>query len=340
MRSTNGSKALQIDIVGAGLVGRLLGWRLTKQGYSVRLFERRSSRDPRCSSYVAAAMLAPLSEFPDCEPAIWELAKTSLRLWPSWLEELEVPYRMDGSIAIAHVHDQPLLQKFSRVLTKGGLQDQVQELDSSALQVAEPEIAKQFIKGLLLQGEGWLDNRQLMKSLESRCGEIEYETEADPQSLHADVVIDCRGFGAEDQELRGVRGEIVRVQADEVNLTRPIRLMHPKYQLYIAPRPDNEYVIGATQIESDSESPMTVRSALELLSAAYTVHPGFAEASILELGVGVRPAFPDNLPRVRWLDGVLQVNGLYRHGYLVGPATIEAAMEEVESVCRYTSTAI
>ena len=331
---------MHVEIAGAGLVGRLLGWRLTQEGFSVELYERRSKGSTQSSSHVAASMLARLSEYPDCDPMILDLARTSAPLWSEWLSELGVPHSFDGSIAVAHRQDQPLLTKFQRTLVKGGLQEEVQVLDSSALDAIEPGLGTTFEKGLFLKGEGWLDNRCLLSRLESQCGRIYYDCEVNPNELHADVVVDCRGVESEDEELRGVRGEVIRVYAEEVKLNRPIRLMHPKYQLYVAPRRNNEYVIGATQIESSSRAPMSVRSALELLSAAYTVHPGFAEANILELAVGVRPAYPDNLPRVRWIDGVLQVNGLYRHGYLVGPATVMSAVSEVESVCRYTSTAI
>ena len=106
--------------------------------------------------------------------------------------------------------------------------------------------------------------------------------------------------------------------------------MHPRYQLYVAPRADDEYVVGATQIESDSEAPVTVRSALELLSAAFSLHTGFAEAEILGLDSGLRAAFDDNVPRVYWRDGILRVNGLYRHGFLVAPAIVQAILNEID----------
>ena len=103
--------------------------------------------------------------------------------------------------------------------------------------------------------------------------------------------------------------------------------MHPRYPLYIAPKPDGVFVIGATEIESDDMSPASVRSTLELLSAAYSVHSGFAEARILEIATQCRPTLPDNLPAIRWLQPrVLQVNGLYRHGFLIAPALLDDAM--------------
>jgi glycine oxidase len=63
-----------------------------------------------------------------------------------------------------------------------------------------------------------------------------------------------------------------------------------------------------------------VRSALELLGAAYALHPAFAEAEILDAGAGVRPAFADNVPRIVVRGRTLHVNGLYRHGFLLAPA--------------------
>ena len=79
-------------------------------------------------------------------------------------------------------------------------------------------------------------------------------------------------------------------------------------------------MVGATMIESDAAGPMTVRSAIELLNAAYALHPAFAEAAILELGAGVRPAYPDNLPRVVRHGRVLRLNGMHRHGFLLSPS--------------------
>ena len=72
-------------------------------------------------------------------------------------------------------------------------------------------------------------------------------------------------------------------------------------------------------IESDDAGPITVRSALELLGAAYALHPAFAEAEILDAGAGVRPAFPDNVPAIVVRGRAIHVNGLYRHGFLLAP---------------------
>ncbi|RYY55912.1 MAG: FAD-dependent oxidoreductase, partial [Comamonadaceae bacterium] len=143
-------------------------------------------------------------------------------------------------------------------------------------------------------------------------------------------VIDCRGVGARPEwsALRGVRGEVIRVHAPDVALTRPVRLVHPRYPLYIAPKPEGVFVVGATEIESADLSPASVRSTLELLSAAYAVHSGFAEARILEIATQCRPTLPDHLPAIRTPSPrVLQINGLYRHGFMVAPAMLDMALE-------------
>jgi glycine oxidase len=205
----------------------------------------------------------------------------------------------------------------------------------------EPELGGRFGRGLYFPLEGHLDNRGLMDALGStlRAEGVPWHAGAEVQRLEAgqilvsndwtsaDWVVDCRGLGAQGDlpDLRGVRGELLYLHAPEVRLRRPVRLMHPRYSIYIVPREAGTYVVGATSIESDDAGAITVRSALELLTAAYSVHPGFAEARLVECSVSCRPAFPDNHPRIEVRPGLMRVNGMYRHGFLIAPAIAEAA---------------
>jgi len=143
------------------------------------------------------------------------------------------------------------------------------------------------------------------------------------------VVVDCRGWSARDAltDLRGVRGEMLLVRTSEVRLSRPVRLLHPRIPLYIVPRADGVFMIGATMIESAEKGGMSVRSAIELLSAAFALHPAFGEAEILEMSADVRPAYPDNAPRLVERDGRIFLNGAYRHGYLLAPDLAVRAAE-------------
>ena len=140
------------------------------------------------------------------------------------------------------------------------------------------------------------------------------------------AVVDCRGMGAQGElpTLRGVRGERVIVRSDEISLKRPVRLLHPRHPLYVVPWGDGRYMVGATVIESEDLSPVTVRSALELLGLAYALHSGFGEAEILDLGAGLRPSLPDNLPRAMVEGRIIRVNGAYRHGFLLAPVLANA----------------
>jgi glycine oxidase len=136
--------------------------------------------------------------------------------------------------------------------------------------------------------------------------------------------------------LRGVRGEVIRLYAPEVKLRRPTRLIHPRYPIYIAPKENDVYVVGATEIESEDLSSMSVRSAMELLSAVYTVHSGFAEARILEIATQCRPTLKNNLPEVlvkkeKGLADLIMINGLYRHGFMISPAVLDSTIELLES---------
>jgi glycine oxidase len=94
-------------------------------------------------------------------------------------------------------------------------------------------------------------------------------------------------------------------------------------------------VVGATEIESEDLSQMSVRSAMELLSAVYTVHSGFAEARILEMSTQCRPTLKNNLPEIlvsqeKGLPDLIMINGLYRHGFMISPALLDATLEVLE----------
>ena len=120
----------------------------------------------------------------------------------------------------------------------------------------------------------------------------------------------------------------MRLHAPGIELNHMLRLLHPRYPVYIAPRPEGNLVVGATSIESEDRSPCSVRGVLELLTAAYSMIPALGEARILEFNTQVRPALPNNLPLLRFdrERKVLHINGLYRHGFLLTPTVVEEVL--------------
>ncbi|WP_186250694.1 FAD-dependent oxidoreductase [Burkholderia gladioli] len=334
-----------IAVLGGGLVGRLIAWRLAGLGMRVALYERGDAAGTGAAAWVAAAMLAPLAEAASAELLITELGAASLARWPQWLAELPEPvfFQHNGTLVVWHQADRaeaPLFERRVRANAPAELVDGgFVALAGAQLDAAEPALAGRFPRGLLLPREGQLDNRQTLAAFAAGLAERGVQCHWNTAVEHAPeprarLTVDCRGLGAKPvlPGLRGIRGEVARVRAPGIDLTRPVRLLHPRYPLYIAPKQDDLYVIGATEVEGEDMSPVSVRSALELLSAAFSVHPGFGEARILELGTQCRPTLPDHRPAIAWRGGAtLAVNGLYRHGFMIAPEVAQAAVEFVQA---------
>ena len=344
---------LNIAIAGAGLLGRLFAWRLIKKGHRITLFEKNAPQQERSAAWTAAAMISPMSEVVVSERSIYDLGMQSMLLWESWLSELPQAkhlYTRKGSVVVAHPQDESELQQFYQELNFHlGSDNSARWINRNELSTLEPDLSSDFEHALYLPHEAHLHNRELLSLLLSEISrhcEVHWKSDLCLQPFPKagndaledfDLIIDCRGLGAREQSslLRGVRGEVLHVQTTEVKLSRPVRLMHPRYKLYVVPKPDNRYIIGATELESSDSSPISVQSALELCSALYAVNPAFAEARILEMDANLRPALQDNLPAITetqacCLSGqelrVIGVNGLYRHGYLIAPALVDQVL--------------
>jgi glycine oxidase len=278
------------------------------------------------------------------------MGQHALKRWPELLNELQQPvfFQRNGTMIVWHRQDASEAQRFAQLLARTQAQlpslPALQSLENKALAEKEPALQDRFQNALYLPDEGQLDNRQLLASLldslQTQQVGLHWNSAKSPEDFspgnagEPDWVFDCRGLGArlEWSALRGVRGEVIRLHAPEVTLQRPTRLIHPRYPIYIAPKPDHVFVIGATEIETEDLSPASVRSTLELLSAAYTVHSGFAEARILEISTQARPTLSNNLPGIRQIGPrSLQINGLYRHGFLIAPAMLDIVLEWVQS---------
>jgi glycine oxidase len=334
--------SIQIGILGAGVLGRVLALRLDSLGCNVTLFDENRSDGAGSSSYVAAGMLAPYCELETADNLIFDLGVASLELWPKILQEFETPpfFRRRGSLVVTHTEDLPDLELLrKKVAKKVGGQNGFQDVSAVSIFALEPEIDRKISNGIFFKNEGHISSRDFLvaSAVEFHRRKIQcfFETCATASQsgkiscsagdFQFDHVIDCRGIRARADmtSLRAIRGELIRVYAPDVHLGRPVRLIHPRYPLYIVPLPNKQFVIGATQIESDDLGPITVQSTLELLTAAFSVLPGFAEARIAETSVGLRPAFPTHSPRVQIRNRLLRVNGLYRHGFLIAPKLSE-----------------
>jgi glycine oxidase len=342
---------MKIVILGAGLMGRLLACQLARAGHQLELFEAGGPEAHQSAARAAAAMLAPLAESAVTETSVVEMGIHALKRWPELLAQLDEPvfFQQEGTLVLWHRQDAAEAERFTRQMDATGQAlpqlPKAQRLDAQGLAQLEPSLGSRFPQGLYLPGEGQLDNHQLLAAMLLQLQRLEHvklnwnspRSPADfspGQAGQPDWVFDCRGVGARAQwpALRGVRGEVITLRAPEVSLSRPTRLIHPRYPIYIAPKGGGYFVIGATEIESDDLSPISARSTLELLSAAYSVDSGFAEGRVMDMVTQCRPTLPNNLPSIRLLgQRTMQINGLYRHGYLIGPAMLDVALELFET---------
>jgi glycine oxidase len=307
-----------ISVIGAGIAGSWQALVFARAGYAVTVHER-STDLAAGTSHWAGGMLAPYCEAEASEPVITRLGLRSLALWRETLPSAT----FNGSLVVTHPRDRNDFERFAR------LTGHHQRLTAREIDVTEPALGGLFRDALFFPDEGHVEPRNVLPELHTLIaqagGRVVFGS-AGPANDNA-LVIDCRGLAARDAQpdLRGVKGEMVIVESSEIALSRPVRLIHPRWPLYVIPRTRHQFMIGASTIERE-DSGVSVRSALELLGAAYAVHPAFGEARIVEIGSGLRPAYPDNLPRIVIDRNLIAVNGLYRHGFLLAPALAELTL--------------
>ncbi|MCK9684667.1 FAD-dependent oxidoreductase [Scleromatobacter humisilvae] len=216
-----------------------------------------------------------------------------------------------------------------------------QALTHDALQALEPALLP-GLQGWLLPGEGQVDATRLLPALVAESPGVRWHwgtrvIHVEPNELHVasrapvkvDFAVDTRGLGARGAgiALRGVRGELLWLHAPGLDLRRPVRCIHARHRVYLVPRHGDLVIVGATEIDSEDRSPVSVRSTIELLTAAHSIVPQLAEARIVRLDTHLRPATLDQRPHLHCEPGLIRINGLFRHGFLLAPALVEEALE-------------
>ncbi len=315
---------MRVLIQGAGVAGLTLAYELASRGIKVVLTEK-AGRAGGGASWFAGGMLAPWCERENAPDEVLHLGQAAADWWDA---ALPGHVKRKGTLVVAAPRDTTDLARFAG-RTSGFSWLRADEIDT-----LEPSLAGRFGKALYFADEAHLDPRRAITALHEKLVGMGVRFYFDAPSFSEkgfDRVVDCTGARAigDDSRLRGVRGEMLMLETPDVQLLRPVRLLHPRIPLYIVPRTNNRFMVGATMIESDDAGPVSARSLMELLNAAYTLHPAFGEARVIEIGAGVRPAYPDNLPAFSEDNGTLRINGFYRHGFLLAPAIARMAAERI-----------
>jgi len=344
---------MRAGIAGGGVMGQLLAFSLMNEGWEVSLFDQGKANN---CSMAAAGLLTPVAELEKNDFIIFQLGDEALKVhWPAILNQLPktIYFQQSGSLVVSHPRDYAELTKCIQLISSK-LSNPVlyPKLNQNEIYQLEPEAIK-FHNGYYFANEGQIDNQMLLQVLENHLMEknITWFKETHVSSVKPgkiilsdktyefDFVFDCRGLGAKENfhDLRSVRGELIWLEAPDVFITRPIRFLHPRYSLYIVPRENQTYLIGASEIESQDDSTISVRTALELLTAIYYFNPKFSEARIIKTVTQCRPTLSNHLPKIKYSDGFIAVNGLYRHGFLIAPTLVHDITQwlQKKTITRY-----
>ncbi len=313
---------MRILIKGAGVAGLTAALELSKRSASVEMHDI-SAEVGHGASWYAGGMLAPWCERESAEEAVLTLGQSALDWWEEATPGLVT---RNGTLVVAPARDKAELSRFASRTTG------YRWVDEEEIAVLEPDLAGRFRHGLFFEGEGYLDPRLALHALHQRLVSMGVVFHLGIQTMDGsgfDRIVDCTGRAQVGSlpGLRGVRGEMLYLASEEISLSRPVRLLHPRIPLYVVPREPGRFMVGATMIESEDEGPISARSMMEFLNAAYALHPSFGEAQIIETGTGIRPAFPNNLSGITQKGDTLFINGAHRHGFLLSPAMARQAAD-------------
>lgn len=327
----------KVAVIGAGILGLNTAYKSALDGMEVTIFEKQEF-PPANASSIAGGMLAPFSEIEALPLKFVQAGLKGISFWRDNLGDAsDACMQSTGSLFIAHREDRHMLERFAAHMPNAS--DDWRWVEGKDLAQIEPMIAERFSRGLYVPAEANVHPLAVMDILAAKLKDMGaniIRKEADPKDIKDDFdwVVDCRGWAPGiDKDLRGIKGEIILLENKEFELSRPVRMMHPRYPLYIIPRPDDIFAVGASAIENadDDDGLVFLRSAMELMSAAYSLHPSFGDAKVIDMSSAIRPAYMDNLPRINIYDegkadgeeeaqrGYIRCNGTFRHGYLLSP---------------------
>ena len=353
--SPNGSSATPptVAIVGGGVIGLSLGWRLAQAGCPVTLVERQAETG-RGASWAAAGI-----EAEPTEEALFRLARWSQSLWPGFAAELEAAsglptgYDATGTLVCAFTRDQAEKLRHG-IAFQRGLGGVFHWLGAADAREREPGLAPNLVAAAFSPNDHQVDNRLVAAALAEA-----FRRTGGRLITGAEAAVDLAGGRAV-----GVVADETRHPADLVVIaagawsrsvpglppayrppTRPIKgqmlaLTMPKGaplirhtvwggQCYLVPRADGRLLVGATVEERGFDPTITAGGLLGLLDDAWRTLPGIEDLPIHETWAGFRPGSPDDQPMLgaTGIDGLLVATGHHRNGILLTPATAVAMAE-------------
>jgi len=344
-------------VVGGGTIGINCAWALAGAGMAVVVVDP----DPgRAASWVAAGMLAAVTEVHYTEEHLVALRVAAARRWPAFAAAIEADagadagYRACGTVVVdADDGDRAFSDELWALQRSLGLA--VERLTARQVRTLEPTVAPGIRSGLLAGEDHQVQTRRFLAAAQAAAtargvrwhrgavdavetaGGVVTGVRCGVETMAASVVVLAAGCwsgtvgGLPDGVLppvRPVKGQILRLAGDAARplLGRCLRGLVRGGSVYLVPRRDGSVVVGATVEEAGFDTTVTAGAVYELLRDARAVVPGVTELTLVEARAGLRPGSPDNAPVVgaTRLDGLIVATGHYRNGILLSPLTAEA----------------
>lgn len=359
--------ASRVVVIGGGVIGLSIAWRLGQKGLAVTLFE--AGKCGREASWAAAGMLAAQIETEPTEEGLLPLASASQRLWPDFASELErasgisVGLRTEGTMMVALTRDDAEKLRCTHDLHRR-MDQPISWLSPAEVLAREPHLNPRLSAGLFSPLDGQVDNRLVTKALTEACRRVGcvIHEESPVASLEieqgriagvllqgrdedlvrhpADVVVIAAGAWSRGIKglpvsarlpVRPVKGQMLALRMDP---TAPL-LNHVVWapSCYLVPRRDGRLIVGATTEERGFDRTQTAGAMLALLDGAWRAIPGVEELAVDEFWCGFRPGSRDDLPILGTTDtdGLILATGHHRNGILLTPVTADAIAETIIS---------
>jgi glycine oxidase len=354
------AKPKTVAIIGAGVVGLGIAWRLAARGVAVSVFDRGAAGQG--ATHAAAGMLAACAEAEPGEEALVALGRDSQARWPAFAEELkqasgiDVELRREGTLVVALTSDDQA-RLFHHLEFQKKLDLPLEWISAAETRRREPHLAGKLAGAVFSPEDHQVDNRKLaaalgvaaraagasvnehtpVASISSQGRRVDGVVLADGRKHAADVVVLAAGAWS-----RGIASSIPDLPPRSLPPVRPIKgqmlalRMDPAAPLinhviwgpgiYLVPRRDGRLIAGATVEEKGFDTTLTAGGLLTLLEAAWRAVPAIEELAIDEMWVGHRPGSRDDAPILGPgpLDGLIYATGHHRNGILLAPVTADA----------------
>ncbi len=348
-------------VVGAGIIGASIAWRLAQQNVHVTLFD--AGRIGGEASWAGAGMLAPGGEID--ESSRWaDLALDSLRIYPDYVNELkaesgsEIDFQCKGSVEIA-TDEAEWLGLLQRAEAQKALRIRSEPMNGNQLRRSVPLLEQELPGALFYPDDALVDPRHILRALRLACCARgvqirEQERVSEIRSIGKSVRVSTDS-GYVEAGLAviaaGAWSDQVAVFENETKMELPSTFPVRGHLLgYVLPadslgpilRSGRTYVvqraggftIAGTSVEQvgfnrrvDSTIVQDIgRRAKELL-------PVLQKAPQPEAWIGFRPGTDSPQPNVRRLDdlNIWLAYGHFRNGILLAPITAQTVTKMITS---------